>query len=340
MIGIRADANEHISMGHVMRCMTIADALKDKGEDVIFIISDPETKEFITGRGYENICLNNDYTDKDSETCLLKDIIIEKDIKCMLLDSYEVTPVYMKELMKMIPVVYIDDIMNFDYSASVIINYSIDASSDNYQGCACDSYLLGSRYTPLRREFRMTKRGINDQKKIMVTSGGSDPYNALIRISEGLLNSSCIGKDVCINVIAGRFCNNIDKLQKLADANIDRMKVYINVPDIWNVMAESYLAVSASGTTVAELCSMGIPVINYIIADNQINGVNALLKHDAIVYAGDMRNDPDDTVSKAVDRVRAFIDGELDYEHYSNIGKELYDGNGAARIAEKIVGLI
>ena len=40
MIAIRTDANEKIAMGHLMRCLSIAKQLKEKGQEVIFFISE------------------------------------------------------------------------------------------------------------------------------------------------------------------------------------------------------------------------------------------------------------------------------------------------------------
>ena len=39
MIAIRTDANEKIAMGHLMRCLSIAKQLKEKGQEVIFFSS-------------------------------------------------------------------------------------------------------------------------------------------------------------------------------------------------------------------------------------------------------------------------------------------------------------
>ena len=67
MIGIRVDANDKIAIGHVMRCMSIASELKKQNNDVIFIVSEESAKKIIVNNGYECICLNNKYNEKNSE---------------------------------------------------------------------------------------------------------------------------------------------------------------------------------------------------------------------------------------------------------------------------------
>lgn len=47
MIGIRVDANSKIATGHMMRCLAIAGALKSMGENVIFIVADKESSNFL-----------------------------------------------------------------------------------------------------------------------------------------------------------------------------------------------------------------------------------------------------------------------------------------------------
>ena len=64
MIAIRVDANEQIASGHVMRCLSIADALQELGVETLFFTSDYYAEEIIEKRGFPAICLNNDWNDK------------------------------------------------------------------------------------------------------------------------------------------------------------------------------------------------------------------------------------------------------------------------------------
>ena len=52
MFYIRADGNEKIGMGHIMRCLTVADALRKQGEEVLFLTADEKPVKFIEERGF------------------------------------------------------------------------------------------------------------------------------------------------------------------------------------------------------------------------------------------------------------------------------------------------
>ena len=60
-IVIRADGNQQIAMGHVMRCLSIADELQQMGADVIFVTAGDETEELICGIGFEKHVFHSDF---------------------------------------------------------------------------------------------------------------------------------------------------------------------------------------------------------------------------------------------------------------------------------------
>ena len=51
MLYVRADMNNIIATGHIMRCLAIADAAADLGEDTTFILADDKAAGFIQERG-------------------------------------------------------------------------------------------------------------------------------------------------------------------------------------------------------------------------------------------------------------------------------------------------
>lgn len=59
MVYIRIDVNRQIGMGHLMRCLSIADALYSLGESVTFITADRKGREIVEERGYPMVCIDD-----------------------------------------------------------------------------------------------------------------------------------------------------------------------------------------------------------------------------------------------------------------------------------------
>ena len=51
MLYIRTDMNDVIASGHVMRCLSVADAAKRGGEDTVFLLADNQAVPLLEKRG-------------------------------------------------------------------------------------------------------------------------------------------------------------------------------------------------------------------------------------------------------------------------------------------------
>ena len=134
-IYIRADMNEVIATGHVMRCLSIADAAKEQGKEAVFIVADEKPIEILKKRGYEAIVLHTLWNNMDKELEVLLPLIKEKNIKKLLVDSYQVTKNYLQSLEEVTEVFYLDDLDAFEYPVSNVIcyaNYYSKLSYSNY----------------------------------------------------------------------------------------------------------------------------------------------------------------------------------------------------------------
>lgn len=129
MIGIRADANSIIATGHVMRCITIARQLVKLGENVTFFMADEESKAVYDLyaadlHGCTPVVLGSSWDDKMGEVEVLTAALRERGVRALLVDSYSVTCGYFRELRRVCPVAYIDDLGKEAYPVDLLINYS------------------------------------------------------------------------------------------------------------------------------------------------------------------------------------------------------------------------
>ncbi len=123
MILLRADANSSIGMGHVMRCLSIADAISSNTsfptiisgkQDIKFILADETVADLIKSRGYEPIILHTDYKAMDTEIQVWEELSSSIDADLIIVDSYFVTADYLAWLKDNIGfTAYIDDVLSF-----------------------------------------------------------------------------------------------------------------------------------------------------------------------------------------------------------------------------------
>lgn len=338
MIGIRADANEKIAMGHLMRCMSIAKQLKALGEEIVFVISEAYPKQYIEECGFECVCLGNRYDEKESEVEALLEIIKKYSISKLLLDSYEVTYDYMKALKAHCRLIYIDDLNLFRYPADMIINYTFKTDRRKYDGMGYEKerFLLGEAYVPLRTEFGQEPVVVKQQAdSIFITTGGTDEYDMITGILKKMQSDPQLSA-MKKNVVIGKFYRNLEELHRLAE-EYGKIQIYHDIPDIWRIMRMSDIAISAGGTTLAELCACGLPTVCFAIAENQLPGTTAYSAEGFMRFAGNVMTERKQVIRNVVCHVGMLA---MDFNKRENMAKKArsaIDGKGAYRIAEEIV---
>lgn len=123
-IYIRTDMNNQIATGHMMRCLAIADALQKNRIKVNFIVADESALELLKKYGYKAIILYTKWNNKEAELPVLKKYIQKLNIKKMLIDSYEVTEKYLREVHNLVRVMYIDDLNINPYEVDALVCYA------------------------------------------------------------------------------------------------------------------------------------------------------------------------------------------------------------------------
>ena len=354
-IYIRADANPVIGMGHIMRCLSIADAASSVGLEVTFILADESIQDLIVKRGYNVFILHSKYNAMEDE--IIKWPKLKTDL--IIVDSYNVTPSYLQMLReKTGKLVYLDDLAAFPYPVDTIVNYNIYADKIAYEeiykssGIQLPQLLLGVHYAPLRAMFRDVPKRVQTHKveNILISTGGSDELHLALAIIRQLQGSRKREQDRSVYHFLIGVMNTDREIIRQSAKNQNNIVLHENVYDMKSLISSCDLAVSAAGSTLYEIAACGVPMIIYLLADNQKAGAETFGEKGLAVNIGDMRN-PDmldaDTVTVRPDAVKLILSGveklKEDYYKRCEISKNmqaLIDGFGADRIIKDLMKTI
>lgn len=369
MILFRADTNSNIGLGHIMRCLSIADALSANTshptiiagkKSIKFVLADNTVAELIKSRGYEPIVLHTDYKAMDGEIDAWEELSSSIDADLIIVDSYFVTSSYLSWLKDNIGrVCYIDDVLSFAYPADIVVNYNAYASADAYQtlyqGRETPEFLLGPTYAPLRNMFqnipaREQKKNVRD---ILLSTGGSDKLHIAINFLRHLQQHDAAGKDesgergLTYHLLLGAMNTDKDEIRSLANT-MPNVVIHENVQDMKSLICSMDICISAAGSTLYEVCTCGVPLITFVTADNQKRGAEAFSNLGLAVNIGDLRDptsiNPSAVISGALssDAVERIMEAVEDLDVDTRISmvrhqRETIDGMGAKRLSERLI---
>lgn len=353
IIYIRTDGNHKIASGHLMRCLSIASACKSLGMEVCFLVCEKESYSLLKELSSSDDCFQiiplktAVYDQPERELSEISTLLLSHHEKPIyLLDSYYVTSFYLSELKPLAKLAYLDDLQLFDYPVELLINYDVitEETMPTYKAAYQSSHrlLLGTAYAPLRRQFQNNPISVRKQVgNLLITTGGSDPCHFCLHFLYSLKENPSawpFGPDgLKIHMVIGKLNTDRDAIYKLAET-LPFLKPHENVSDMAFLMQVCDLAISAAGTTLYELCALGIPTMSFAIADNQLTAAKSFDTAGAIPCAGDIRKDPKGVMHS----LTTFVTSMLSQESYParksahTAMRKLVDGNGALRIAKAL----
>lgn len=337
---IRADGNEYIGAGHIMRCMSIGKVAKRLGVDISFVTADKSFLSILQYNGFKVYVLDTDYKAMEIELDVFLPILLEEKPDVVILDSYYVTPSYMESVRNITKLVYIDDILAFPYPVDILINYNIYASKTKYLKLYGDkkipTMLLGCNYIPLRDEFQEGKAIKIEPavKNILFSAGGADSERIALRFVENIIANESFN-NVVFHIVLGSFEPDIDQIEEICKSNINIIP-HRNISRMSDLMLQCDLAVSAAGSTLYELCACGVPTITYVLADNQLPGATAFSDLGIMVNAGDYRTD-ENLIKNITNAILGLISDIEIRKLMQSKGMSFIDGNGAKKIVQEIM---
>ena len=211
---IRVDASTLIGTGHVMRCLTLADGLKNAGHHVSFICRDYPGNliHFIEQKGFDVKILtfgdqqayaqqaySDDYSkwlwvSQHQDAIETISSIQDIDIDFLIIDHYGLDITWEKTLRPYVQkIMIIDDLASRQHDCDILLdqNFYLDFEHryDDLVPKKCKK-LLGPQYTLIRPEFlevREKRKAIGKFKahaikNVLIYMGGSDPKNVTTQI--------------------------------------------------------------------------------------------------------------------------------------------------------------
>lgn len=337
--------NARTGMGHIMRSISLAEAFKMCGHEVIFFskyeqgisllrkldmeVYEISSETYFGGQSF--FYGSPEELDKDIIT-IRKWMIKKADV--IIVDSYNVSRSFFENLGKLTNcLVYIDDLNFFSYPVDILVNGTASAFDMGYEKTQSAQLLLGLKYNQVRSGFSsLPLRKINGSiTDILITTGNGDPFHITEKILGILMSVKRFWGIKYHIIVGGGFEKNI--WSDTSVINNEQIVLYDNPSNMCEIMLKCDVAISAGGSTLYELAACGVPTIVFAYADNQLLHIKALEREGLLKYIGYYdKLDSNQLV------------GYIDYlTNNLNVWKKLVlkqqtliDGNGCNRIENKI----
>jgi UDP-2,4-diacetamido-2,4,6-trideoxy-beta-L-altropyranose hydrolase len=270
----RADGDAQIGMGHVMRCLALADMLGESFDRSLAIVQPvPVVQELITAKGITLISLKTDD--------LAELLILIKDTDVVVLDGYNFDEQYQRTLSQQAhKLVYIDDLVQGQQVANVVINHAGGITEYDYRAETYTQFFLGPHYAMLRPVFFQPASPVPAEGTIFVNLGGADPHNRSAWVLDALrLAFRQMGQQWRVHLVLGPFHPNRANLDAYRD-HLKHLTILSNLTaeQMVGELQKCQLAITACSTISYEVCAIHRPLIGIKTADNQQYLANFLQK--------------------------------------------------------------
>lgn len=329
-IAIRASGGEVIGLGHLRRCLSLAQALSRQGATVLFVTNDDQAVlGLIRDNGFEVT-----FVDSESDFEQTRDAIDRWRSSALVVDSYDISADYLTRMREHVGLlIAVDDVADRRLPVDMVINGAAYAPELAYEVLPHTVLLLGAAYVILREEFAQepVDKNIGPAKRILITIGGSDPTGLSQRLLGWILEEA---EDVNLDIVAGPFFKNTGALFEAAAQRPEHVQVHSNPTYMRSLMLAADLAITSGGQTTYELAATGTPAVAIATAEHQRENLDTLVKAGCLSFAAGF--DDADLKAKLLAKFRELTgDPEKRYQ-MSKRGRALVDGRGAERLARVI----
>jgi len=322
---LRADADDKRGTGHVMRCLTLAESLLASGHDVRLlgsIESVPWLERRVEGAGLDVVACAPDSLDTAVVRSTAPDWLV--------IDSYSISAAQISEVNEGLRCLAIIDGDDRGIDASLYLDQNLGAETKRWREPVLSRLLGGSSYCLIRDAVLHYSRVHRTEvthtpPHVVAFMGGSDPLGLMLEAVDCLIRA-----DLGIRLTAVCGPSTWAPVTERAKSHswIDVIGPTDSLPEL---LGSADAVVSASGTSVWELCTLAVPSVVVAVVDNQRMAVTSVNETGVAIGVDATRGSPHvwDDVGAAVGRVLA--DETLRRSLIDRCRKN-FDGKGKRRV--------
>lgn len=359
-IAFRVDASNKIGTGHLMRCLTLGEALRDKGARVVFVCRDQSRYlcDLVEEKGFEvvrlAISVEEESLLQDEPTSLAhapwlgtsQSVDAKKTIQALkndapwdwlIVDHYALDYHWESHLRPVADkIMGIDDLADRKHVCNLLLDQNYFREPEKrYKGLLsehCDT-LLGPKYALLRPEFREARKFCHMRggcvARVLIYFGGNDLDNLTGMALEAMSDKNL--SHLLVDAVIGPNNPHQSILEKQAQQR-PKTRLHIQPEAFTELMLRADLCIGAGGTTTWERLCLGLPSLVITVAENQ-EYVTSDLDRAGLVYWIGRKGEVtvSDISDSIVEEINKFKKQDINYNYPSPV-----DGLGSLRVLEKL----
>lgn len=349
---IRVDASVEIGTGHVMRCLTLAEELRESFE-ITFITANyiGHMANFIESKGFNVIKLNRVLKshklqgdlehshflgvsqDEDAkEVCNILEAFNRIDL--LIVDHYAIDYRWEYKFRNRVNKIFIiDDLADRNHECDILLDQNFYLNMEKRYTTLVNrdcKLLLGPQYALLREEFKDAKKKMKQRsgevERIMIFFGGSDSTDETTKTLRAI--EKLRRKNFFVDVVVGASNPNIKKIQAIVKKN-PYMTYHYQVKNMAELMLSADLAIGAGGSTTWERCCLQLPTIVINIASNQIEISQSVEATGSIINLGNYYDTSEEDILNTIEKL---IKSPEKLRKISNNCEKINDEKGTERV--------
>lgn len=337
-VGFRCDAGPRTGVGHLVRCVALAEELTRRGVGVLFL-SDlgglPWARQQLDSRGLP-------WAPAPATSQALAGAADRWCLDAVVLDSYLLpadTGAVLRAHGRAVLAVVDGDLRG--QAADLYVDQNLDAERSAPPLPPGAERLAGLDYALLRgavRRLRPDRPRPTDARhppRVVCFFGGTDAYRAAPTVGR-LLVSTAAGFDATVVAANGDLHAELAALPVRAG---QRISVIGPTDELPALLAGADLAISASGTSTWELLCLGVPAALVWVVDNQQLGYDRTVARGLAAGLGHLAGlaDGGGGQHRAATVLRELLEDGQRRTDLARRAWQAVDGQGVARVADRLL---